>query len=55
MSGTSPIKLSIARGVGALSRATGRGGGTTLPGKVLLSSTRDAIARLGAPAPPGGR
>ena len=29
-------KATLARSVGRLSRATGRGGGTTLPGRVLL-------------------
>lgn len=43
------MKLSIARGVGALSRATGRGGGTSLPGKVLLRLDDDAIVNLAAP------
>ncbi len=36
------------RGIGAASRASGRGGGTTLPGRVLLRLAPDAIARLGA-------
>lgn len=49
MAGTSRLKLSVARGVGALSRATGRGGGTSLPGKVLLKLDSDAIASLSAP------
>ena len=33
--------------VGAASRASGRGGGTTLPGRLLLRMAPDAIARLG--------
>jgi lipid II isoglutaminyl synthase (glutamine-hydrolysing) len=41
-------KLALARAVGAASRASGRGGGTTLPGRVLLRLAPDAIARLGA-------
>ncbi|MEK6277592.1 MAG: MurT ligase domain-containing protein [Actinomycetota bacterium] len=41
-------KLALARTVGRASRASGRGGGTTLPGRVLLRLDRDAIARLGA-------
>jgi lipid II isoglutaminyl synthase (glutamine-hydrolysing) len=41
-------KLAIARAAGALSRRTGRGGGTTLPGRVLLRMAPDAIARLGS-------
>ena len=40
-------KLSAARAVGAASRASGRGGGTTLPGRMLLRMAPDAIARLG--------
>ncbi len=40
-------KLSAARAVGAASRASGRGGGTTLPGRILLRMEPDAIARLG--------
>jgi UDP-N-acetylmuramyl tripeptide synthase len=36
------------RALGAASRASGRGGGTTLPGRVLLRLAPDAIARLGA-------
>jgi UDP-N-acetylmuramyl tripeptide synthase len=41
-------KLALARAVGAASRASGRGGGTTLPGRVLLRLEPEAIARLGA-------
>lgn len=44
----SSIKLGLARGAGAISRASGRGGGTSLPGKVLLELQDDAIARLGS-------
>ena len=40
-------KLALARAVGAASRASGRGGGTTLPGRVLLRLDSGAIARLG--------
>ena len=40
-------KVALARAVGALSRLTRRGGGTTLPGRVLLRMAPDAIARLG--------
>jgi UDP-N-acetylmuramyl tripeptide synthase len=40
-------KASLARGVGRLSRATGRGGGTTLPGRLLLKLDPDAISKLG--------
>ncbi len=41
-------KVAIARAIGAASRASGRGGGTTLPGRVLLRLDPEAIARLGA-------
>jgi UDP-N-acetylmuramyl tripeptide synthase len=41
-------KVALARAVGAASRASGRGGGTTLPGRVLLRLAPDAIGRLGA-------
>jgi UDP-N-acetylmuramyl tripeptide synthase len=34
--------------VGALSRRSGRGGGTTLPGRILLRLQPDAISRLGS-------
>jgi len=40
-------KVAAARAVGWLSRASGRGGGTTLPGRVLLRAAPDAIERLG--------
>jgi UDP-N-acetylmuramyl tripeptide synthase len=45
----SPIfagKVAVARGIGGLSRMSGRGGGTTLPGRVLLRTAPDAIERL---------
>jgi UDP-N-acetylmuramyl tripeptide synthase len=41
-------KLALARGVGGLSRLSGRGGGTTLPGRLLLRIAPEAIPRLGA-------
>ncbi len=41
-------KVTASRAIGAASRASGRGGGTTLPGRVLLRLQPDAIARLGA-------
>ncbi len=40
-------KVLAARALGATSRASGRGGGTTLPGRALLRFAPDAIARLG--------
>ncbi len=41
------LKLALARFVRAASRRLGRGGGTTLPGRLLLRLDRRAIARLG--------
>ncbi|HEU4945142.1 MAG TPA: Mur ligase family protein, partial [Solirubrobacterales bacterium] len=41
-------KLAVARALGVASRASGRGGGTTLPGRVLLRLEPEALARLGA-------
>jgi UDP-N-acetylmuramyl tripeptide synthase len=56
MTGASPgfrIKLAIARATGRLSRRSGRGGGTTLPGRLLLRMAPDAIGRLGDRLPGG--
>ena len=39
--------VALARLVGALSRLSRRGGGTSLPGKLLLRLEPDAIAELG--------
>ncbi len=44
-------KLALARAVGALSRM--RGGGTSVPGKVLMRLDPDAIGELGARLPQG--
>jgi UDP-N-acetylmuramyl tripeptide synthase len=41
------LKLIVARTVRAMSRRLGRGGGTTLPGRLLLRLDRRAIGRLG--------
>ena len=41
-------KRLLARAVGSASRASGRGGGTTLPGRLLLRLDSRAIARLGS-------
>jgi UDP-N-acetylmuramyl tripeptide synthase len=41
-------KRLLARAVGAASRASGRGGGTTLPGRLLLRLDPRAISRLGS-------
>jgi UDP-N-acetylmuramyl tripeptide synthase len=40
-------KVAVARSAARASRAAGMGGGTTLPGRVLLALQRDAIGRLG--------
>jgi UDP-N-acetylmuramyl tripeptide synthase len=42
------VKLAAARAIGAASRSSGRGGGTTLPGRFLLRVQADALRRLGA-------
>jgi UDP-N-acetylmuramyl tripeptide synthase len=41
-------KVAAARALGGASRASGRGGGTTLPGRALLRMEPEAIAKLGA-------
>ena len=41
-------KIAIAKAAGAFSRRSGRGGGTTLPGRLLLRLAPDAIPRLAA-------
>jgi lipid II isoglutaminyl synthase (glutamine-hydrolysing) len=46
-------KRALARAIGAASRRSGHGGGTTLPGRVLLRLEPEAIARLGARLPGG--
>ncbi|MGH2926356.1 MAG: MurT ligase domain-containing protein [Solirubrobacterales bacterium] len=53
MTGLFAVERAAARAVGALSRRTGRGGGTTLPGRLLLRMAPDAISRLGAGLPGG--
>jgi lipid II isoglutaminyl synthase (glutamine-hydrolysing) len=45
---TFAAKVGVARLAGALSRRSGRGGGTTLPGRLLLRLAPDAISRLGS-------
>jgi UDP-N-acetylmuramyl tripeptide synthase len=47
------IEIAAARAVGALSRLTGRGGGTTVPGKLLWKLDPGAIDRLAARLPQG--
>lgn len=39
-------KVTFANAIGHMSRLLGRGGGTTLPGKVLLALDRNAISKL---------
>jgi len=46
-------KLTVARAVGGLARAAGRGGGTSLPGKVLMRLDPQAIRSLAARLPEG--
>lgn len=48
MATVSLAKLGLSKGIGAASRLSGRGGGTSLPGKVLLAMQSDAIARMTA-------
>jgi UDP-N-acetylmuramyl tripeptide synthase len=47
------LKLTVARAVGGLARAAGRGGGTSLPGKVLMRLDPQAIRSLAARLPEG--
>ena len=46
-------KIFAARAVGELARRAGRGGGTSLPGKVLMRLAPGAIAELGSRLPRG--
>ncbi|HET8592109.1 MAG TPA: Mur ligase family protein [Solirubrobacterales bacterium] len=46
MSAPFEAKVRFARAVGSISRRSGRGGGTTLPGRVLVRIAPDAIDRL---------
>ncbi|HEY4278910.1 MAG TPA: MurT ligase domain-containing protein [Conexibacter sp.] len=47
------LKLAVARTVGALARRAGRGGGTSLPGKVLMRLEPHAIGALAGRLPQG--
>jgi lipid II isoglutaminyl synthase (glutamine-hydrolysing) len=47
------LEVAAARSVGALSRFAGRGGGTTLPGKLLSTVDPRAVDRLAAQLPLG--
>ncbi len=46
MSASFTLKRGLARATGGLSRLSGRGGGTTLPGRLLVRMAPDAIERL---------
>ena len=48
MSALFDAKRGLAKAVGSLSRRSGRGGGTTLPGRLLVRMAPDAIERLAA-------
>ncbi len=48
MSALFRAKRGLAKAVGSLSRRSGRGGGTTLPGRLLVRMAPDAIERLSA-------
>ena len=45
------LKVGLARAIGHASRLSGRGGGTTLPGRTLLKMEPDALRRLGQRLP----
>src|SRR3954466_2391466 len=47
------LELALARSAGRLSRLAGRGGGTTLPGKILATIDPGAITALSARLPAG--
>jgi UDP-N-acetylmuramyl tripeptide synthase len=47
------LEILLARGVGRLSRLAGRGGGTTLPGKLLTAIDPTAVAQLSRTLPAG--
>jgi UDP-N-acetylmuramyl tripeptide synthase len=48
-----PLEIGLARVAGALSRVTGRGGGTTLPGKLLAAVDPRAVGALARRLPLG--
>jgi UDP-N-acetylmuramyl tripeptide synthase len=53
MAATLAPKLAVARAVGGLARAAGRGGGTSLPGKLLVRMDPHAIGALARRLPQG--
>jgi UDP-N-acetylmuramyl tripeptide synthase len=53
MQSVSRTKLALAKALGTASRLSGRGGGTSLPGKALLKLQPDAIGRMAKALPSG--
>jgi hypothetical protein len=47
------LEIAVARAAGRLSRVAGRGGGTTLPGKILATIDPGALGSLAARLPLG--
>jgi hypothetical protein len=47
------VETALARAAGRLSRVAGRGGGTTLPGKILTTIDSQAVGRLARRLPEG--
>jgi lipid II isoglutaminyl synthase (glutamine-hydrolysing) len=47
------LEIALARAAGRLSRLAARGGGTTLPGKILATLDRDAVGTLAERLPDG--
>jgi lipid II isoglutaminyl synthase (glutamine-hydrolysing) len=47
------LEIALARAAGRLSRLAAKGGGTTLPGKILATLDRDALGTLAARLPEG--
>jgi lipid II isoglutaminyl synthase (glutamine-hydrolysing) len=47
------LEIAVARAAGSLSRLAGRGGGTTLPGKLLATVDPEAVGRLASRLPLG--
>ena len=47
------LEVALARSAGRLSRLAGRGGGTTLPGKILATIDPGALSALAARLPSG--
>ena len=47
------LEIAVARAAGRLSRLAGRGGGTTLPGKILATVDPDAVGTLAGRLPLG--